>query len=90
MHPSRIASVAAALAVFAGAAFADGSSTPPPSVRKACMADVRKYCSGLGFGGGKTAKCMKAHADQLSDTCKAAVKQQDAQKSTGQGGSPSN
>ncbi len=61
------------LAVLATlAASASLADTPAPSLRKACRQDMQKYCHGVLPIGGRLVKCMKAHAEQLSDPCKEA------------------
>jgi hypothetical protein len=57
--------VAAAALLAAGAAFAD-----PGGVRQACHDDMIKFCpDSHGFS---IIGCMKKHADEVSDQCKAA------------------
>jgi hypothetical protein len=41
------------------------------NVRRACMADFHKFCDGPKALLGPM-KCMRAHASELSDACKAA------------------
>ena len=67
------------LAVFvslslAGAARAehDGASKEHVDGRAAaCKADAEKFCKDVKPGGGRVMACLKAHEDQLSDSCKA-------------------
>jgi hypothetical protein len=58
-------------------------------LREACQADFQKFCSTVQAGGGAKMQCMKDHASQLSDTCKAAfiarMKERQSQPA-GQGG----
>ncbi|MEO8738305.1 MAG: cysteine rich repeat-containing protein [Casimicrobiaceae bacterium] len=64
----------AVLALSSTLAFAaDPAAGPRP--REACKADVAALCSGVQRGGGRIAGCMKEHAAQLSDGCKAAMAQ---------------
>jgi hypothetical protein len=54
---------------------------PPPSQnaaanlggRKACMADMQKFCADVERGGGRKMACMRQHQDELSDACKTAL-----------------
>ena len=64
----------AVLALSSTLAFAaDPAAGPRP--REACKADVAALCSGVQSGGGRIGSCMKEHAAQLSDGCKAAIAQ---------------
>ena len=57
--------------------------------RGACKDDVAQLCKGIKPGGGRIAACLKAHKDQVSDTCKAAIKEARAQhKADKAGGKP--
>jgi hypothetical protein len=47
-------------------------------VRQACGSDVRSLCSGIMPGGGRIKQCMIDKFDQLSDGCKAALKDRQA------------
>jgi hypothetical protein len=58
----------AAILGFVGAAQAQS-----PSTRDACMGDFQKLCAGTLPGGGRPAKCLVAHKDQLTDGCKTAL-----------------
>ena len=64
--------LALALAVLPAAAALATTAKPLPSVRKACMPDVHKFCSGIPLLSDRLRQCMKAHGDDLSDACKAA------------------
>lgn len=67
--------------------FAQGSPPAPPAgsgggdsgarmakVREACRPDVERLCKDVKPGGGRIRECLKAHESELSDTCKAAIK----------------
>jgi hypothetical protein len=57
--------------------------TPPPNdkggefakVHEACRADVERLCKDIKPGDGRIRECMRAHHDELSDGCKAAIKE---------------
>jgi hypothetical protein len=44
------------------------------SVREACHDDAEKFCASVISDTGKRRACMKAHVDQLSKGCIAALK----------------
>jgi hypothetical protein len=48
--------------------------------RFACRGDFKKYCSNEEPGTDGAASCMRQHFDQLSDDCKAYVKEVKAEK----------
>lgn len=41
------------------------------AARQACQPDVEKFCAGVAPGGGAVMQCLKQHASELSDACKA-------------------
>jgi hypothetical protein len=57
------------LTLVIAAAVASGASAGAPSYRQICKDDYKKFCAGNLFN---AAKCMRAHAAELSDACKAA------------------
>jgi hypothetical protein len=65
-------------ASIASRANAQGSAVPA-NLRQACGGDVRSLCSGIMPGGGRIKQCMIEKSDQLSDGCKAALKDRQAQ-----------
>jgi len=69
------ATIAASLASRANAQ----GAAAPANVRQACGGDVRSLCSGITPGGGRIKQCMVDKFDQLSDGCKAALKDRQAQ-----------
>ena len=77
---NTLLSVAAAAAIlgFLGAAQAQSQST-----RDACMGDFQKLCAGTLPGGGRPAKCLVAHKDQLTDGCKTALQAEAAKQQAG-------
>lgn len=42
-------------------------------LRKDCGSDFEKFCSGVGLGGGRGTACLKAHASDLSPSCRTAL-----------------
>lgn len=84
----------AAPALIAAALFCAGAATAQPGgggggMRQACQADFQKFCADVQPGGGARMQCMRQHAAELSDACKAAfVARQKAKESqsAGQGG----
>ena len=70
----RLSASLAALAVVAGAAFAQ---TLTAAQRTACKADYDKYCSGTTPGGGRIIACLDKQHEALSEACKKVL---DAQK----------
>ena len=48
-------------------------------VREACAADIAKFCPDVQAGGGRVRECFRAHKDELSDGCKAALKEMRAE-----------
>jgi hypothetical protein len=54
-------------------AFAGTVQAQSPGVQDACLGDYQKLCSGTMPGGGRIAKCLVAHKDQLTDGCKTAL-----------------
>jgi hypothetical protein len=70
----KILAIAAILALSSSCALAaDPAAGPRP--REACRADVATLCPGIQPGEGRVVACMKEHAAQLSDGCKAAMAQ---------------
>jgi hypothetical protein len=65
--------VIAALSLLAAAsAQAQPAGGGGGGLREACQADFQKFCASVQGGGGAKMQCMKQHASELSDTCKAA------------------
>jgi hypothetical protein len=52
----------------------------------ACRADVARLCPGLSPGGGRIARCLKEHAEELSAPCKQAIADRRARGGRGPGG----
>jgi hypothetical protein len=68
--------------------FAFGQSTPPPApppnegapgdfakVREACHEDVARLCKDVKPGDGRIRECLRAHKDELSGGCQAAIRE---------------
>jgi hypothetical protein len=78
-----IAAVLAATIAATAVSRANAQTSPAQAdLRQACGGDVRSLCSGIMPGGGRIKQCMIDKFDQLSDGCKAALKDKRAQ-STG-------
>jgi hypothetical protein len=43
------------------------------ALRRECGSDFEKFCQGTGLGGGRGVACLKAHASELSASCKTAL-----------------
>jgi hypothetical protein len=83
--------MAPVISLIAMAALADDAGAPPAgSPIAACKQDVQTLCPNVQPGGGRVMACLKSHAAQVSEDCKAAVKAEHgrhAQQSSG-GGPP--
>jgi hypothetical protein len=77
-----IAALLAAAIAASATSSANAQGGPSRELRQACGADVRSVCAGVLPGGGRIKQCMIDKFDQLSDGCKAALKDKQAQ-STG-------
>lgn len=53
---------------------ASAQSDPMAAARAACSADLQQFCADVQPGGGRILSCLKEHRDQVSPTCKQAVK----------------
>ncbi|WHZ13931.1 MAG: hypothetical protein OJF52_000766 [Nitrospira sp.] len=42
-------------------------------LRKACEADVKRFCTGVRMGGGRILKCLREHETDLATGCRQAV-----------------
>jgi hypothetical protein len=69
---------AAAILGFVGTAQAQSQST-----QDACMGDYHKLCSATIPGGGRVAKCLVTHKDELTDGCKTALQAEAAKRQAG-------
>jgi hypothetical protein len=78
----KLAVAAVLAAAIAATAVSRANAQTGPSradLRQACGADVRSLCPGIMPGGGRIKQCMIDKFDQLSDGCKAALKDKQAQ-----------
>jgi hypothetical protein len=65
----------------AGTAGAFGRAKTSPEIRQArramrqaCVEDIRALCAGSEPNGGKIMMCLRSHAEQVSDGCRAATR----------------
>jgi hypothetical protein len=81
----RIATLGSLIAV-PSLAFAQGAPPAPPpeggagggefaKVREACRQDVERLCRNVKREHGAIRECLKAHEAELSDGCRAAIKE---------------
>ncbi len=72
----------AALSIFAAAILGavGAAQAQTKSVQDACMGDYQKLCSATIPGGGRVAKCLVAHKDELTDSCKTALRDEAAKR----------
>lgn len=54
------------------------ASADAPKPREACRADVERLCAGIKPGDGRIAQCFKEHRSEISEACRAAVKERRA------------
>jgi hypothetical protein len=79
----RVVAFGGALAIPAVGYAQSGPPGPPPEagngdsakVHVACAADVERLCKDAKAGRGHVHACLKAHEADLSDGCKAALKE---------------
>lgn len=64
----------AIIVALSAVALSAGPASAGVSVRKACTADMKIYCHGMNPFGSGLGKCMKAHWDELSEDCRAAIR----------------
>ncbi len=69
----RFTAVIFSLAVFSPAG-AQSARDVPPEIRRACMGDYVRYCSAVIPGDGRVARCFLDHRDQVSPSCKDALR----------------
>lgn len=64
----------AALALGAAPAAAQSQSIPP-DLERACRPEVQRLCRWVLPGGGRILQCLRDKAPQVSDACKAALRE---------------
>ena len=50
----------------------------------ACRDDVERLCKGIPSGGGRWLRCLQEHATDMSDACRARIREATARASTAQ------
>ncbi len=75
---SLLAGVTLSLTGAGGAALSRAAEAPPATgsrslIAKNCAADVDKLCAGVEAGGGRLARCLHGHQDELQLECKQAL-----------------
>lgn len=79
------------LAIGAAAPAAVAQTGPNPTnaqLRAACRADAERFCAGVQTGGGRIAKCLKQHVQEVSPQCIEAYKARQAARQGGQAAPP--
>jgi hypothetical protein len=71
--PTGLAATAAPAASAPAAAPVSQPERGGHALRRDCGSDFEKFCPGAGLGGGRAVGCLKAHASELSASCKAAL-----------------
>jgi hypothetical protein len=60
-----------ALGGMVATACAQGPGQGP--VAKECATEISQYCAGMSHGAGKVRACLRAHAKELSQSCRYAL-----------------
>ena len=81
MTPFKTIAACSVISFIAMSAFAADAPPPASPVGTACKQDIQALCKDIQPGGGRVKECMKAHKDQLSPGCKAAIKESRREKS---------
>jgi hypothetical protein len=80
---ARTLAIAAFATAFVSSALAQGL---PANVSQACTGDYRKLCADVTPGGGRIIACMKAKETQVSEACRAALRDEQAKRGAGKAG----
>ena len=67
---AKLRQVTIAILLFTPAA---AIAAPSPTVRRACIADAKEFCSSALFQPEKRRECMRERRMQLSERCRTAV-----------------
>jgi len=76
MRTTRSAATALLFAACCAGAWAADAPAAGGAAVEACKADVEKLCPGVQPGEGRIAACLRGKHRQVSDGCKAAIKEQ--------------
>jgi hypothetical protein len=79
----RRSAFAAAMTAAAFALAGTQAQAQSKSAQDACLGDYQKLCSTTLPGGGRVAKCLVAHKDELTDGCKTALRDEAARRQAG-------
>ncbi len=72
-RPQLLALAALPLLTAPPAAAQGGMSSSERQAVRACMPDIRTYCSGVGRGGGRIVPCLRQNGERLSPSCRQAL-----------------
>lgn len=75
-----------AIAAVAVALTSSASAQVPTNVLQACSGDYRKLCADVAPGGGRILACMKAKESEVSDACRAALRELQSKPGAGKSG----
>lgn len=69
------------IAVSAILLASSASAQVPANISQACSSDYRKLCANVAPGGGRVIACMKARESEVSENCRAALRDEQSKRS---------